>query len=88
MKYLDKLGKDLGILLPASNKKLYAQVEFIIDYDGVPVNFKIVKGLNEEFNDAVITKLETTMQNWSPAILDDKPVAKKLIQTIYIYTSQ
>jgi len=84
LKYLDKLGKQMVDHLPASIKKVYAQVEFIVDKDGMPVNFKVLKGLTEDFNEQLITTLENTMQNWKPAMFNDKPVSKKMVQTITI----
>lgn len=84
LSYLEKLGKEMEQNLPESIKKVYAQVEFIIDKDGVPVNFKVLKGLNEEFNDELITKLENSMPKWNPALLNDKPVAKKMVQTVTV----
>lgn len=84
LSYLEKLGGEMEQNLPESIKKVYAQVEFIIDKDGIPVNFKVLKGLNEEFNDELITKLENSMPKWNPAMLNDKPVAKKMVQTITV----
>ena len=85
IKYLDQLGKDMIKYLPASVKKVFVQVEFIIDKDGVPVNFKVLKGLKDgdDFNDELINRLEN-MGTWKPAILHDKPVAKKMIQTVTV----
>jgi len=85
MKYLDQLGKDLTSYLPQGMQKAFVQVEFIIDKDGVPVNIKVLKGFRdgEDFNDELITRLEN-MGIWEPAQLNDKPVAKKLIQTITV----
>jgi murein L,D-transpeptidase YafK len=77
--YLNKMGKALVPSLPEGMKKAYMVVEFIIDSDGTPVNFKIVKGVNEEFDDEVISVLEQ-MPVWKPALLKDKPVAKKMKQ--------
>ncbi len=63
------------------------QVEFIIDKDGVPVNFKVLRGMNDEdFNDELISRMEK-MPTWQPAILNDKPVAKKMIQTVTVECS-
>lgn len=84
LKYLEELGEQMASNLPEKISKVYAQVEFIIDKDGTPVNFKVLKGLNEEFNDDLITAMEKTMKNWKPAILHDKPVAKKMVQTITV----
>jgi murein L,D-transpeptidase YafK len=84
MKWLDKTGKDMLEFLPVSQKKAYVQVEFIVDQDGMPVNFKVLRGVdNEDFNDELIARLEK-MPVWKPAILYDKPVAKKMVQTIAI----
>jgi murein L,D-transpeptidase YafK len=84
IKYLDQLGKDMAAFLPEKVKKVYVQVEFIVDKDGVPVNFKILKGMNDgEFSDELINRMEQ-MPLWNPAILSDKPVAKKMVQTITV----
>ncbi|MCG2618051.1 L,D-transpeptidase family protein [Terrimonas sp. NA20] len=83
-KYLDKLGKDMASKLPEGVKKSYVQVEFIVDKDGVPTNFKVLKGpKDEDFADLLIIEMEK-MPEWKPALLNDKPVAKKMVQTITI----
>jgi len=89
MKYLDHLGKEMVEFLPEGVKKTYVQVEFIVDKDGVPVNFKILKGLKDadDFNDELIVRLEK-MGTWKPAILNDKPVAKKMVQTVTVMTEE
>jgi murein L,D-transpeptidase YafK len=88
-KYLDKLGKDMREYLPKGTKKAFVQLEFIVDKDGVPVNFKVMRGgVNDDFNDELISKIETTMAAWKPAILNDKPVAKKMVQTVTIEVPQ
>lgn len=84
MKYLQNLGKDMVSHLPEGQQKAYVQVEFIVDTDGVPVNFKVLKGVaDEDFIEEMINKMEK-MPNWQPAILNDKPVPKKMVQTIAI----
>ncbi|MBK7560330.1 MAG: L,D-transpeptidase family protein [Chitinophagaceae bacterium] len=89
LKYLESLGKDLAAFLPKGIKKAYVQVEFVVDKDGVPVNFKILRSVKDgdEFNDELITRMEN-MGTWKPAILHDKPVAKKMVQTVTIETEQ
>jgi murein L,D-transpeptidase YafK len=83
-KYLDQLGKDMVSYLPTGTRKLFVQVEFIIDKDGVPVNIKVLKGsTDEDFNDELIKRLEN-MGTWQPALLHEKPVAKKMIQTVTV----
>jgi hypothetical protein len=43
----------------------------------------MVKGLDADFNDDLITQLEA-MPNWKPALLNDKPVAKMIRQGMVI----
>ena len=85
LKYLDKLGKEMRDYLPKTNRKAFVQLEFIVDKDGVPVNFKVIRGgVNPDFNDELISRLEATMATWQPALLKDKPVPKKMVQTVTI----
>ena len=89
MKYLEKLGTDMAVHLPKGVKRAFVQVEFIIDKDGVPVNFKVLKSVKdgEELNDELIGRMEN-MGTWKPALLNDKPVAKKMVQTITVEQPQ
>ena len=88
-KYLEALGKDMVAYLPQGIRKVYVQVEFVIDKDGVPVNFKVLKTVKDgdEFEDELISRMED-MGTWKPAMLDDKPVAKKMVQTIAIHVPE
>ncbi len=79
LKYLSKMGKALVPSLPEGTKKAFVQVEFIVDSDGTPTNFKVLRGVNDDFDDELITVLEQ-MPPWLPAILQDKLVAKKIKQ--------
>lgn len=83
LKYLDQMGKAVAPMLPAGVKKANMLVEFIIDVDGKPTNFKVLQGVDEDFDDNLITIMEQ-MPEWEPAILADKPVAKKLKQSFVI----
>jgi murein L,D-transpeptidase YafK len=83
LKYLDKMGKALVSSLPEGIKKANVMIEFIVDTDGLPTNFKVTKGVNEEFDDELITVLEQ-MPAWQPAMLNEKPVAKKMKQSFVI----
>ncbi len=84
MKYLDKLGKEMVELLPEEMIKAYVQVEFIVDKDGTPTNFKVLRGMSDDdFNDELISRLEK-MPGWKPAMLHDKAVPKKMVQTITV----
>ncbi len=83
LKYLSQMGHALVKSLPEGTKKAFVQVEFIVDVDGTPTNFKVLKGVNEDFDDELITVLEQ-MPVWQPAILQEKPVAKKIKQGFVI----
>src|SRR5262249_53564706 len=84
LKYLDGLGREMVAYLPKGMKKAFVQVEFIIDTDGSPVNFKVVRGMNDDdFNDELISRMEK-MPVWQPALLNDKPVPKKMVQTVMV----
>jgi murein L,D-transpeptidase YafK len=84
MKYLEQLGKEMNEFLPVGIKRAYVQVEFVIDKDGTPVNFKVLRGVDsEDFDDELINRMEK-MPAWIPAMLNDKPVAKKMIQTVTV----
>jgi murein L,D-transpeptidase YafK len=83
LQYLDKMGKALSSSLPDGVKKANLVVEFIVDVDGVPTNFKVVQGVDQDFNDELITVLEQ-MPTWQPAILNEKAVAKKMKQSFVV----
>jgi murein L,D-transpeptidase YafK len=83
LKYLQKMGKALASSLPEGMKKANVVVEFIVDADGTPTNFKVIHGVNQDFNDELITVLEQ-MPPWQPALLNERPVAKKMKQSFVI----
>jgi len=81
--YLDKMGKALVSSLPEGKTKANVVIEFIIDTDGVPTNIKVLQGVNEEFDDELVTVLEQ-MPTWQPAMVNEKLVAKKMKQSFAI----
>ena len=83
LQYLDKMGKAMVSSLPKGMRKANVMIEFIVDTDGVPVNFKVLNGVNPEFDDELISVLEQ-MPTWQPALLNDVPVAKKMKQSFVI----
>ena len=83
LKYLKSLGKDMVQYLPRGLEKAYVMVEFIIDKDGTPTNFNVVRGISEDFDYELVKSLEK-MPNWKPAELHDRAVAKKMKQSIEI----
>lgn len=83
LKYLDKMGKAMASNLPKGTQKANVQIEFIVDVDGVPTNFKVLQGVNEDFDDELVTVMEQ-MPVWEPATVNDKPVAKKIKQSFLV----
>lgn len=81
--YIEKLASMMAPGLPNGKKKANIVVEFVIDVDGVPTNFKVIQGVAPEFDDDLITVMEQ-MPAWNPAVLDDKAVPKLIRQTIWI----
>ncbi|MDX1956458.1 MAG: L,D-transpeptidase family protein [Chitinophagaceae bacterium] len=85
---LGKVGKKMGDQLPENVNRAFVQVEFIIDSDGMPVNFKVLRGIDPDFDDQLITQLEETMAKWKPAVLHNKTVAKLMKQNIEILRTE
>lgn len=83
LKYLDKMGKTMAANLPTGTPKANVQIEFIVDTDGVPTNFRVLQGVNEDFDDELIAIMEQ-MPVWEPATVNDKPVAKKIKQSFLV----
>lgn len=83
LKYLDKMGKALVSSLPEGKTKANVVIEFIVDSDGVPTNFKVIQGVDPDFDDEMITVLEQ-MPVWQPAVLNETVVAKKMKQSFLI----
>ncbi len=78
-KFLEDAVRALQPSLPAGFPKTNISIEFIVDRDGVPVNFKILRGLFDypELQTTLIERLER-MPAWKPAQLNNLPVAKKI----------
>ena len=83
LQYLDKMGKALVPSLPQGKKKANIVIEFVIDTDGVPTNFKVLQGVDADFDDDLVSVLEQ-MPTWQPATLNDRAVAKKMKQSFAI----
>ncbi len=81
--FLKSLGKELTPYLPEGLDKLFAQVEFVIDADGMPVNFKIIQGSDDYFNKELLARIQK-MPKWEPALSFKTPVAKKMVQTVIV----
>lgn len=81
--FLKNVGKEMVPLLPEGTSRIYAQAEFIVDKDGVAVNFKVLQGGDEYFNKELMKRLQK-MDKWIPALSHKTPVAKKMVQTIVV----
>jgi murein L,D-transpeptidase YafK len=83
--FLDEASSAVASYLPAGVKRAFIQVEFVVDKDGAAVNMAIVRGLpgSDPLHQKLIEQLER-MPSWSPALLNRRPVAKKMLQTLTI----
>ncbi len=83
--FLEKVSATVAGHLPSGITRAFIQVEFVVDKDGVPVNFTVVRGLPDAvvLHQKLIEELEA-MPSWSPALLAKKPVPKKMLQTLTI----
>lgn len=80
--FLDSLSKELTPLLPSEKKRVFVQIDFVIDKSGQVYNVKVADNANNEINNIIIERFES-MKKWTPAVRD-KPVDIKLQQTIMI----
>ena len=87
-KFIDDAGRSLQSILHPGFPKSNVSIEFIVDRDGTPVNFKVLRGLADfpQIQTALIEKLES-MPVWKPALLNNIPVAKKITQLFTIQTN-
>ncbi len=81
--FLKKVGKEMVSYLPEEMKRAFVQVEFVVDKDGTPVNFKVLQGVDDYFDLELIAKLEK-MPAWQPAVMVKEIVPKKMVQTLTI----
>ncbi|MBO9635138.1 MAG: hypothetical protein J7578_18655, partial [Chitinophagaceae bacterium] len=81
--FLDKLSKEMAEHLEEGQAKTFVMMEFVIDSTGATHAVKVLKGGNDEINYRLAEAFEK-MPKWSPAIRQDKKVAVKLKQSIFI----
>ncbi|MBC7903010.1 MAG: hypothetical protein H7Y27_06290 [Gemmatimonadaceae bacterium] len=86
-KFLDDLGRDLAVFLPADMKRSFVMVEYIVDKTGKLILPKVLKGANNEMNNLIIQRFES-MPAWTPAIRLEKNVPIKLKQTITVEAAE
>ena len=80
--FVDKLQAELSDYLLPAKKRIFVQVDFVIDKEGNLVNVKVGDNANNEMNNLIIQRFEA-LPKWSPAIRQE-PVAIKLQQSLMI----
>jgi murein L,D-transpeptidase YafK len=80
--FLDNLSAELSDYLPEAKKRIFVQVDFVIDKEGNLVNVQVADNANNEINNRIIQRFEALPQ-WEPAVRQT-PVAIKLQQSIMI----
>lgn len=82
--FINELSNELGQWMPKGKRKVYIPVEFIVDAAGKVVNVKVGASANNEMNNHILMHFEA-MPAWKPALAPkDKPVARKLTQTLIV----
>lgn len=81
--FLDNTGKEMATFLNQGQRVAYIVVDYIIDKEGKPVYAHVIKGGNDDLNEALEKKFES-MPSWKPAIRQEQPVAMRLKQTVVI----
>lgn len=81
--FIDKISKEMSEHLEEDQAKTYVMMEFVIDSTGATHAVKVLKGGNDEINYRLAEAFEK-MPAWTPAVRQDKKVAVKLKQSIFI----
>ncbi|MCU0389290.1 MAG: hypothetical protein MUE71_11850, partial [Chitinophagaceae bacterium] len=83
--FIEKMGEELAQFMPKGKERAFVQVEFVVEADGKVVNVFTNKAtVNNEMNNMIIKRFEG-LPNWKPAMAPkDKPVPRKLSQTIIV----
>jgi murein L,D-transpeptidase YafK len=81
--FIDQLAADLAEYMPDGKKRVFVQVDFVVNTDGMVVNTVVASTANNEMNNLIIERFEQ-MPLWSPALRPEIPVPIKLIQTIVV----
>ncbi|CAN5748519.1 hypothetical protein BH10BAC3_BH10BAC3_40950 [soil metagenome] len=84
--FIDKLQSELSDYLLPSKKRIFVQVDFVIDKAGNLVNVKVADNASNEMNNLIIDRFEA-LPKWSPAIRQE-PVAIRLQQSLMIESKQ
>ncbi len=83
--FIGSLGNELGQWMPKGKQRVFIPVEFIVEASGKVTNVKVDIKANNEMNNHIIARFEK-LPLWKPALaLKEKPVPRKLTQTIIVY---
>ena len=83
-KFIDQLAAELADFMPEEGaKRLFIDVDFVVDAKGNVVNVKPGTRANNEMNNLIIDRFEA-MPAWAPALRQDKAVPMKLVQNIMV----
>lgn len=81
--FVDKVGAELAAFMPEEKQRLFAKLEFIVNRQGKVVNVEVDGQVNNEMNNLIIERFET-LPAWTPALIKDKPMPKRLSQSIMV----
>ncbi|HSC55123.1 MAG TPA: L,D-transpeptidase family protein [Phnomibacter sp.] len=83
-KFIDELAVELSEFIPEGGaKRLFIDVDFVIDAKGNVVNVVPGARANNEMNNLIIERFEA-MPQWGPATRQDKAVPMRLVQNIVV----
>ena len=80
--FLDNLSAELSDFLPEAKKRIFVQVDFVIDKEGELVNVQVANNASNEISNRIIQRFEA-LPKWEPAQRQEA-VAIKLQQSIMI----
>lgn len=81
--FVDKLGAELTEFMPEEKQRIFAKLEFVVNKQGKVVNVTVDGQVNNEMNNLIIERFEA-LPAWTPALIKDKPMPKRLSQSIMV----
>lgn len=82
-RFLTGLSGELSSYLDENVRRAFVYVEFVVDADGAITNVSVAKGGNDAMADIIVKRFEK-MPKWTPAIKDNREVAYKMYQTVFV----
>lgn len=82
--FINQLQEELRDLIPEGGpKRLFIDVEFVVDAKGNVVNVKPSARANNEMNNLIIDRFES-LPAWTPALRQDVAVPMRLVQNLMV----